>query len=82
MALLRLTSPAVLGDTASPACLPDQGEFGDSSSFPAGMTCVLTGWGRADPGEHIQGDLYGQVRQYLTIQNVSTSVFQINTSGK
>lgn len=36
IALLKLKEPAVLGDHVSPACIPDQGDFGDSSSFPAG----------------------------------------------
>ena len=57
---LKLKEPATMGPTVSPACLPDQGDFGDSSSFPAGASCVLTGWGKYGPGEHIPGDLYGQ----------------------
>ena len=36
IALLRLKEPAVMGDTVSPACLPEQGDFGDDSSFPEG----------------------------------------------
>ena len=60
VALLRLSSPAQLSDTVSPPCLPAQGDFGDSSSFPAGQTCLLSGWGRAGPDEDLAGDLYGQ----------------------
>ena len=29
IALLRLREPAMMGDTVSPACLPEQGGFGD-----------------------------------------------------
>ena len=36
IALLRLMEPAMMGDTVSPACLPEQGDFGDTSSFPEG----------------------------------------------
>ena len=36
VALLRLREPAMMGDTVSPACLPEQGDFGDQSSFPEG----------------------------------------------
>ena len=36
IALLRLKEPAVMGDNVSPACLPEQGDFGDDSSFPEG----------------------------------------------
>jgi len=43
IALLRLKSDAELTDTVKTVCLPDLGDFGDSSSFPAGMECVLTG---------------------------------------
>ena len=60
VALLRLASPAVLGASVSSPCLPAQGDLGDSSSFPAGQTCLLSGWGRAGPGEDLPGDLYGQ----------------------
>ena len=37
IALLKLLEPAVMGPTVSPACLPDLGDFGDDSSFPAGQ---------------------------------------------
>ena len=37
IALLKLKTPAVLGDTVSPPCLPEQGDFGDDSTFPAGI---------------------------------------------
>ena len=36
IALLRLREPAMMGDTVSPACLPELGDFGDQSSFPEG----------------------------------------------
>ena len=39
-----------MGPTVSPPCLPDLGDFGDSSSFPAGMSCILTGWGKVGLG--------------------------------
>ena len=60
VALLKLKEPAIIGPTVSPACLPDLGDYGDSSSFPEGASCILTGWGKYGPGEHISGDLYGQ----------------------
>jgi len=59
IALLKLKSEATLTDTVKTVCLPDLGDFGDSSSFPAGMECVLTGWGTT-PGEHHPSDIYGQ----------------------
>ena len=43
VALLRLKSGAILSNTVMSVCMPDQGDFGDSSTFPAGMECVLTG---------------------------------------
>jgi hypothetical protein len=60
VALLRLAQPANLGSTASPACLPEQGDFGDSSSFPAGASCLLSGWGRLGPGDSAETDMFGQ----------------------
>ncbi|XP_028931419.1 chymotrypsinogen 2-like [Ornithorhynchus anatinus] len=39
--LLKLASPAHLTDTVSPVCLPQAGQ-----DFPAGSTCVTTGWGK------------------------------------
>ena len=46
VALLKLRTPASLGKLTSPICLPEQGDFGDTSGFPAGADCILTGWGR------------------------------------
>ena len=43
VALLKLKSPAVLSDTVQTVCLPEVGDFGDQSSFPAGMECILSG---------------------------------------
>ena len=43
IALVKLKEPAIFGDHVSPACLPVPGDFGDDSSFPAGMNCILTG---------------------------------------
>ena len=60
IALLRLDTPASLGDTVSPPCLPKLGDFGDDSSFPAGSECVLTGWGLMGPAESEPGDSFGQ----------------------
>ena len=36
IALLKLKEPIRMGPTISPPCIPDQNDFGDSSSFPAG----------------------------------------------
>ena len=60
VALLKLEEPAIMGPTVSPACLPDQGDYGDSSSFPGGASCILTGWGKYGREEDIPGDLDGQ----------------------
>ena len=43
VALLKLKSEAILSDTVKTVCLPELGDFGDASSFPAGMECYLTG---------------------------------------
>lgn len=59
VALLKLRGEAEFTDTVSPICLPDPGDFGDDSSFPAGMECILSGWG-STPGESHPSDLYGQ----------------------
>merc|ERR1712004_742766 len=60
VALLKLESAATMGKTVSPACLPDQGDFGDSSSFPEGASCILSGWGKQAPGEGTPADDFGQ----------------------
>ena len=43
IALLKLKEPAQFSDTVSPPCIPDQDDFGDSSSFGVGMNCYLSG---------------------------------------
>ena len=43
IALLKLKEPAQFTDTVSPPCIPDQDDFGDESSFGAGMDCYLSG---------------------------------------
>ena len=60
IALLKLKEPITMGPTISPPCLPDQNDFGDESSFPAGMTCLLSGWGKVGADEHYDGDIFGQ----------------------
>jgi len=60
IALLRLEEPATMGKTISPPCLPEQGDFGDESSFPAGAPCLLSGWGVQGAGEGIPADEFGQ----------------------
>ena len=57
---LKLKEPVAFSDTIGPPCLPDQGDFGDSSSFGAGMECYLSGWGRVGHGENMPQDIYGQ----------------------
>ena len=37
IALLKLKEPINMGSTISPPCIPQQNDFGDSSSFPAGL---------------------------------------------
>jgi len=60
VALLKLETAALMGKTVSPPCLPNQGDFGDSSSFPEGANCILSGWGKQAPGEGIPADDFGQ----------------------
>ena len=36
IALLKLETPATLGDTVSPPCLPHYGDYGDESSYAPG----------------------------------------------
>ena len=60
VALLKLREPVEMGLTISTPCLPDFGDFGDSSGFPVGSDCVLTGWGMMGEGENVPGDIYGQ----------------------
>ncbi|XP_029001246.1 chymotrypsin B-like [Betta splendens] len=40
IALIKLATPARLGTNVSPVCLA-----GSTDNYPAGMTCVTTGWG-------------------------------------
>lgn len=40
ISLIKLASPARLGDSVSPVCLAET-----SDVFTAGMTCVTSGWG-------------------------------------
>uniref|UniRef100_A0A3Q3LLH2 chymotrypsin n=1 Tax=Labrus bergylta TaxID=56723 RepID=A0A3Q3LLH2_9LABR len=40
ISLIKLSSPARLGSNVSPVCLAES-----SDNFPAGMTCVTSGWG-------------------------------------
>ncbi|KAI8503957.1 Chymotrypsinogen B [Branchiostoma belcheri] len=40
--LLKLATPAVMGETVHPVCVA---EYGDEASFPAGMRCMVSGWG-------------------------------------
>lgn len=60
IALLKLKTPAQMTDYVSPPCLPDEGDFGDDSSFGPGMECYLSGWGKVGPGENLPVDQYGQ----------------------
>ena len=59
ISLLKLKEPISFSDTIGPPCLPDQGDFGDSSSFGAGMECYLSGWGKVGHGENMPQDMYG-----------------------
>ena len=60
IALLKLGQPAEFSDTVSPPCIPDQDDFGDNSTFAAGMDCYLSGWGKIGDGESMPVDIYGQ----------------------
>ncbi len=40
IALLKLREPIKMGPTISPPCIPNQNDFGDSSSFPDGNCCL------------------------------------------
>lgn len=40
ISLIKLATPASLGTNVSPVCLA-----GSSDNYPAGMTCVTSGWG-------------------------------------
>ena len=43
IALIRWDDPIEFSDEVMPICLPDQDDFGDSSSFGVGMNCYLSG---------------------------------------
>ena len=43
IALIRWDEPIEFSDEVMPICLPDQDDFGDSSSFGVGMNCYLSG---------------------------------------
>ena len=43
IALIRWDDPIELSDEVIPICMPDQDDFGDSSSFGVGMNCYLSG---------------------------------------
>jgi len=60
IALIRWDDPIELNDEVIPICMPDQDDFGDSSSFGVGMNCYLSGWGKAGDGEGIASDPTGQ----------------------
>ena len=51
LALVKLKKAAEWTTFVSPPCLPDLGDFGDDSSFPADMECYLSGWGRVGKGK-------------------------------
>ena len=42
IALLKLKEPIRMGPTISSPCIPYQNDFGDSSSFPAGIEIVIS----------------------------------------
>ena len=43
---IEVRTAVEMGPTISQPCLPQFGDFGDESGFPAGADCVLTGWGK------------------------------------
>ena len=55
----------VLVTLLAPPCLPDQGDFGDSSSFGVGMECYLSGWGKVGHGENMPQDMYGMYFNFI-----------------
>ena len=47
IALCKLVEPVIMSETVSPACLPQEGD----STFPPGMHCLVSGWGKVGRGE-------------------------------
>ncbi|KAM8799421.1 chymotrypsin-like protease CTRL-1 [Eudromia elegans] len=56
IALLRLSSPAQLGPTVSPVCLPPA-----DLVLPGDLQCVTTGWGRTNPNSGSLAQVLQQV---------------------
>ncbi|NXA41615.1 CTRL protease, partial [Eudromia elegans] len=56
IALLRLSSPAQLGPTVSPVCLPPA-----DLVLPSDLQCVTTGWGRTNPNSGSLAQVLQQV---------------------
>ncbi|XP_015207382.1 ovochymase-1 isoform X2 [Lepisosteus oculatus] len=60
LTLVRLQTPARLGDAVAPACLPDESVDLDDS-----WSCVTTGWGSSSAAPNINPDVLRQARIQL-----------------
>ncbi|XP_066267224.1 chymotrypsinogen A-like isoform X1 [Branchiostoma lanceolatum] len=67
--LLKLATPAVMSDKVHPVCL---GNYGDEGSFPAGMSCYTSGWGKTSASSSNTPDIL----QQAMIPLISTSQCQ------
>eukprot|EP00058_Branchiostoma_floridae_P017801 XP_002603290.1 hypothetical protein BRAFLDRAFT_261914 [Branchiostoma floridae] len=67
--LLKLATPAVFSDKVHPVCMANSG---DDSSFPAGMRCYTSGWGKTSASSSGTPDIL----QQAMIPLISTSQCQ------
>ncbi|XP_066266987.1 chymotrypsin B-like isoform X2 [Branchiostoma lanceolatum] len=67
--LLKLATPAVMSDKVHPVCL---GNYGDEGSFPGGMNCYTSGWGKTSASSSTTPNIL----QQAMIPLVSTSQCQ------
>ncbi|XP_060937487.1 suppressor of tumorigenicity 14 protein homolog [Limanda limanda] len=72
IALLELNEPLEFTNTLQPICLPSS-----SHIFPAGMSCVVTGWGTLR-----EGGQKAQLLQKATVKIINDTVCNVVTEGQ